>query len=291
MRILITGASGFIGGRLFYSAPSGCEVWGTYFDTPNPVDSARLLPVDLRNQVVIETVLQGIKPDIVIHCAAYSRVSFCEREPSAAWVMNTRAVMGLAVLCGQRGIRLVFLSSDMVFDGEKGSYRESDRPNPINFYGRTKQAAERRIKDFIRSAAIIRVNLVYGKPMAGGSSFSEEVIREVQSGRPYQLFADQSRSFISVQNLSQCIWEIALSDYSGLIHLGGSEPANRVTFAEKLAAQVGLDRQLLIPKTAEELSPEISYPKNNTFNISLAQKTLKTPLLNLTDGLKLEYPG
>ena len=138
---------------------------------------------------------------------------------------------------------------------------------------------------------MVRVNLTYGPPATGGSSFSEEVIDTVRSGHPYHLFADQFRSFISVQNLAQCVWEIASNDFSGLIHLGGSEPTDRVTFARKLADQVGLDADLLIPITSGVASPEIPYPKNNTFDLSLASDIMKTPLLDLDEGLAIEYPS
>jgi dTDP-4-dehydrorhamnose reductase len=110
-------------------------------------------------------------------------------------------------------------------------------------------------------------------------------------GKQYKLFADQERSFISVQNLSQCIWELVESNFKGVLHIGGSESANRVTFAEKLAERVGLDSKLLVPSTTESAAPEIPYPLKNTFNVELASEVLQTPLLNLDEGLALEYPS
>ena len=90
-------------------------------------------------------VVEGIRPDVIIHCAAYSRVSFCEAAPTSAWEINSLATAALAALCIEKNIRLVLLSSDMVFNGEKGDYKESDFPDPITFYGWTKLAAERRV--------------------------------------------------------------------------------------------------------------------------------------------------
>ncbi|MBU1652402.1 SDR family oxidoreductase [bacterium] len=290
MRILITGVSGFIGGHLLAASPEQHEVWGTYLENKPSHDPARVLRVDLRNSVSTLAIVDGIKPDIIIHCAAHAKISFCESSPGVAWEMNSRVTADLAALCEEQEIRLVFMSSDMLFDGIKGQFSEADPPNPLNFYGWTKLGAERRIRDCDGNSVIVRVNLTYGAPLNGGYSFSAEVIDAVKAGKPYHLYADQFRSFISVKNLSQCIWELALSDFTGIIHLGGAEATNRVAFAHKLAERLRLDESLLLATTAEAAAPQIPYPKNNTFDLHLAQKLLKTPLLDLEEGLALEYP-
>lgn len=291
MRVLITGISGFIGGHLFHIAPKNCEVWGTHLNSFVQAYAPRSLRVDLCDPSALKTVITGIKPDIVIHTAAYSRVSSCENAPTAAWETNTLVTANLADLCAEKHTRLVFLSSDMVFDGTKGLYSEQDPPNPINFYGWTKLAAERRVSQQKGDFVIIRVNLTYGAPRTGGTSFSEEVIDTVRSGQPYYLYADQFRSFISVKNLAECVWEIAAGTYCGLIHLGGSEATDRVTFALKLAKRVGLNPNLLIPSSSTLPASSVGYPKNNTFDLSLASSLLKTPLLDLEAGLAREYPS
>lgn len=291
MRALITGISGFIGGHLCLSAPRQWDVWGTFCKTPLEGGYPRLLHLDIRNFDAVQSVLSEIHPDLLIHCAAHSRVSFCEQFPQTARETNTLATTQISDLCRNNRIRLLFLSSDMVFDGTKGEYSEQDAPSPINVYGRTKHDAERHLLQTNENAVVIRANLVYGKPALKGASFSEEVITTVNRGQPYYLYADQFRSFISVKNLVQCIWEIVSLDFRGVIHLGGSEPANRVTFAQKLAKQVGLDMRLLIPSSAEERVPKIIYPKRNTFSLNLVHRLLKTPLLDIDTGLALEYPG
>jgi dTDP-4-dehydrorhamnose reductase len=291
MRVLITGVSGFIGSHLFCNHPDNVEIWGTYLDSQAIGDAARMLRVDLRDPFSVERILDGVQPDVLIHCAAYSQVALCEKAPTAAWEVNSRVTADIARLCAARNVRLVFLSSDMLFDGTKGNYRETDDPNPINFYGWTKFGAERRILEQHSDAVIVRVNLTYGAPFNGGHSFSQEVIETVRSGNPYYLFSDQYRSFISVKNLAECLWELASAKFVGILHLGGPEAADRVTFARKLADRVGLNTDLLIPVTAEQVHPQVPYPKNNTFDLSLAQSLLKTPLLSLDEGLALEYPS
>jgi dTDP-4-dehydrorhamnose reductase len=291
MRVLITGVSGFIGGHLFARAPAEWEVWGTHLNSLMDKDSARALRVDLRDPAALQAVTRGVKPDLIIHAAAYSRVRFCEQAPTAAWETNTWVTTSLCEICLKQKLRLIYLSSDMVFDGEKGNYSESDLPNPINFYGWTKLAAEKRVADLGDRAIIARTNLTYGQARTGGTSFSHEVIETVQAGKPYYLFADQFRSFLSVQNLADCLWELAAGDFSGVIHLGGSEPTDRYSFALKLAQRVGLNADLLVPSSASTAGFDHGYPRNNTFDLSLASQVLKTGLLGLDEGLLREYPG
>ncbi len=179
----------------------------------------------------------------------------------------------------------------MVFDGSRGDYIEGDKPVPVNFYGWSKLAAEHSVARLGERSVILRVNNLYGRPAIGGSSFSEEVILTVRAGNPYQLYADQFRSFMSVKNLAECTWEIAAGDFEGLLHLGGMEPTSRVTFAHRLANQVGLDRSLLQSTSGGAGPQDLPYPRNNTFDLTLARSILKTPLLDLDTGLRLEYPS
>ncbi len=291
MRVLITGASGFIGGHLFHSCPSGWDAWGTYFEASLKPPSSRCLRLDLKDhRATIET-LETIQPDLILHAAAYSRTAFCEKNPELARELNVAAVANLAHFCAGRKIRLIFLSSDMVFDGTRGSYSETDPPHPINVYGETKLEAERFVLELEDMGTVVRLNLVYGKPRFGGDSFSEEVIRTVRLNQPYYLFMDQYRSFLSVRNLAQVLWEIVEIGFTGLIHLGGSESADRYSFALALSRRVHLDQSLFIPiKTAQRPDPIGAFPLRNTFDISKAKTLLKTRLLNLEEGLALEYP-
>lgn len=289
MRVLITGVSGFIGGHLYQARPDTVDVWGTYLNFDVPLTSERFIKVNLRNSEAVRGFLDDVKPDLVIHCAAVASVSTCERAPITSFTTNTLATATLADLCKQRRLRLIFLSSDMVFDGGTGHYSEENEPAPVNFYGWTKLSAERAVAQLGDRGVIIRVNNTYGRPAMGGTSFSEEVIQTVRSGKPYHLYADQYRSFISVKNVIRCIWEIAAGDFSGLIHLGGTDPVDRVTFAKKLAERVGLDQALLRSMSGGTGPHGMPYPKNNTFDLTLAKNLLRTPLLNLEDGLVLEY--
>ncbi len=266
-------------------------MWGTYLHAVGDYPGDQFVELDIGDNTALKSVLDELEPDLVIHCAAIARVSVCEEAPLTALETNSLATARLADLCLGRQIRLIFLSSDMVFDGSKGNYSEKDEPAPVNFYGWSKLAAEHSVARLGERGVILRVNNLYGRSAIRGDSFSEEVIQTVTEGNPYRLYADQYRSFMSVKNLAECIWEIAANDFGGLLHLGGTEPTNRLTFAHKLADQVGLDRSLL-QSSSDGAGPQgLPYPKNNTFELTLARSILRTPLLDLDAGLRLEYPS
>ncbi len=290
MRVLITGVSGFIGGHLLKTAPPEVEITGTYLHHPIPSAACRLYRLDLRNQPLFFALLTLLQPDLIIHSAAYARVAFCEKRPRAVYQLNTQVTVQVANWCSESGIRLIFLSSDMVFAGDKGNYCESDDPMPLNFYGWSKLIAETFVRQAQLRGIILRVNLTYGKPAYGGTSFSEEVINTVSAGKSYALFSDQRRSPISVQNLARVIWELAKSDFNGVLHLGGTDSVDRYTFALQLAQRVGLDQNLLIRSTMQAQASGVQQPADNTFQLDRAHAILKTPLWGLEEGLRREYP-
>jgi dTDP-4-dehydrorhamnose reductase len=249
-----------------------------------------MLHLDLRDSLSLEAAIQGIRPDLIIHTAAYSRVAFCEDHPAAAYEMNTHVTEQIVKICSRRSTRMLFLSSDMVFDGVKGSYCEADAPCPLNYYGKSKLSAEGKVLTLGRNGVVARIALTYGQSAKLGNSFSEEIIRTVRDGRAYSLFTDQLRSFISVSNLTQALWEIAGGDFSGVIHLGGYEPGDRFTFGIKLTQRLGLNQKLLKTALAKETPRPQLHPLNNTFNVQHATDILKTRLLGIEEGLALEYP-
>ncbi len=291
MRILITGASGFIGGHLFYSAPRDWAVLGTHLHWTPPKRESGWVPLDLLKFSALRNCMDNLQPDLIIHAAALSRIAFCQNNAAAAWKTNYDLTAELAGICGDKKLRLILLSSDMVFDGVRGHYSELDATNPLNVYGSAKLAAEREVLRLDRRGVVLRLNLTYGRPRAGGRSFSEEIIQVVAGGQPYRLFADQFRSFMSVQNLAKCVWEIAGGDYFGLLHLGGSQAADRFTFGTMLAQRANLRDNLLIPASVAEAENQNFHPRNNTFDLAKAKNILKTPLLDLGAGLALEYPS
>jgi dTDP-4-dehydrorhamnose reductase len=286
-KLLITGISGLVGRALAKNCASRFEIYGTYhsrdFKPGFPI-----IPLDLRNAGEIESVIDQIQPPIVIHTGGLTDLQYCQSHPQETEDINYRATAQLAAFCAQRGIRLIYLSSDMIFDGTKGNYTETDVPHPLNQYGRSKFAAEEAIKSICENYAIIRLNLVFGHGEAVKKTFTDRILIASWCSKPYPIFKGQVRSPISLDVASRVIREIAEGEFRGIFHLGGLESIDRWDFAIKLIAFLHIDPTISKESSVPEEFKEF-YPLNTSFDITKARTELKTELLTIEEGLKLEY--
>lgn len=287
-RILITGASGLVGRNLVKHCSSRFAVAGTYLTRDYKPENCRLYKLDLKDTAQMENLLDEVRPSIVIHSAGLTSIDYCQKHQKEAEEMNYRATAQIAAFCAKRGIRLIYLSTDMVFDGEKGGYTESDTSEPINYYGKTKFNSEKAIKEICENYAIARLNLVYGHGEAVKKSFTDRILIAKWSGKPYQVFKDQIRSPISLDVASRAIRELADSDFQGIIHLGGQEAIDRWSFALKFIGLLKIEPTII---EESEIPEEMAglFPRDTSFNIEKTTSELKTEMLTIEEGLKLEY--
>jgi dTDP-4-dehydrorhamnose reductase len=215
-------------------------------------------------------------------------IPYCQAHLQEAEDINYRASAQLAAFCTQRAIRLVYLSTDMIFDGANGAYSENTPPLPINQYGRTKFAAEEAVKSISENYVIARLNLIYGHGEAKKKTFSDRILIANWSGKQYGIYKGQIRSPLALDVAARAIREMADGEFSGIYHLGGPESIDRWEFANKVIAFLRLDPNAIIEV---EISPDLKehFPLNTSFDIKKAQNDLKTELLPIDEGLKLEY--
>ncbi len=288
-KLLITGGSGFVGGHVVNLAAGKWEVHATYHDAPFTFPGVHTFPLDLADESETENTFGKIGPDVVIHTAARSNMDLSQTDPDRTFAINEKATRVIARLSRNMGFRLVFTSTDMVFDGEKGRYRENDVANPISVYGEAKWKAEEAIRDTAENYAIARVALVYGTPVTGSNSFSEKIMEKLRQGMEVPLFTDQIRSPILVETLAEALLELAESDYRGAIHLGGEDRVDRYTFGLFLCDIAGLSRFMLKPVVMSDMTQTAPRPRDTSFDISLAKKILKTRFLGYREGLMKAY--
>jgi len=244
------------------------------------------LVLDLENGDEIRDVVRRIRPDVIIHCAAWSDLDGCEKDRDRAFRINAEATGVIAETGSVLGCRLIYTSTDMVFDGEKGDYDESDPTGPINVYGESKLAGEERIEKFCSDYVVARVALIYGSPVTGCNSFSERILDRVRQGKVMPLFTDQYRTPILVQNLAKALLELAGTVFSGTIHLGGRERVDRYAFGLRLAELRGFPAKVLRPVSMSEIQTVASRPRDVSLDTSKAKRLLKTELLGYREGLK-----
>jgi dTDP-4-dehydrorhamnose reductase len=220
---IITGAAGLIGQYLLNAAPRWAPDWD--------VRGVTRADLDLTDYVTVERTWQSIKPCAVIHCAALSRTKDCEENPEAARRINVEATAHLAQQ--SQDIPFIFLSSGEVFDGKTGWYVETDEPNPINVYGKTKLEAERVVLQNPRHT-VVRIVLTAGTSQNGDRSFVEYMCRTAKAGKDVPLYADEFRCPVPACVIARAIWELVDRKQPGLYHLGGSERLSRWEIGETL---------------------------------------------------------
>lgn len=239
-RWLVTGGTGQLGTYLVRELVAGHAPGGVWAHSrPALVFGVPAQPVDLADRSGLEGAFREARPDVVIHAAAMAAVSDCARTPDRAAAVNTRATAQLAELCDQSGARLVFISTDLVFDGDRPPYSEGDGSAPLSVYGRTKAAAERAVLVSGRHAAV-RVSLLFGPSLGDRPNFFDGQVAALRGGQPVRLFHDEWRTPLGLATAARALAAVAASDVTGLLHVGGPERMSRVEMGERLAAHLGL---------------------------------------------------
>ncbi len=267
MRALITGASGFVGSQLGQRMSRDHEILGITFRSsrPLPFPTQR---VDLTDERTVAFVVREFRPDVIVHSAALSRVLACQTEPALAEAVNVAATGRLARWAERLHAKLIFLSSDQVFAGDKGLYIESDLPKPINVYGRTKLSAEREVLETSSANLVIRSNSVVGPSQGGGESFSDWVLNRVQSGMRVPLFQDQYRSPLHVRTLLDVLVSACIHDVTGLIHVGGPKRMSRRELGYAVIRAYGLTPDL-VDETELRSHPHAEImPRDTSYRIA-----------------------
>jgi dTDP-4-dehydrorhamnose reductase len=240
VRVLITGASGMLGGRLAELLAGRFEVVAARHEAPTPPELAQV-PLDLLDATSIETALERSRADAVLHSAALADADRCEADPALAERCNVEASATLARACRLRGVRLVALSTDLVFDGREAFVREDRVPRPILQYGRTKLLGEEAVLDGHPDAAVARVALVLGRGFGRRGSASEGIAWALRAGRPLRLFTDQYRTPVDDRSAADALAELLAGRGRGRDHVGGPERLSPPAPGLRVARVLGLD--------------------------------------------------
>ncbi|MEA5593475.1 NAD(P)-dependent oxidoreductase [Rivularia sp. UHCC 0363] len=285
-KLLITGASGFLGWHLCQLANIEWEVYGTYFSHRLEIPGVKLVKIDLTNFAELKRVFQEIQPFSVIHTAAQSQPNYCQIHVEESRLINVTVSLNLAELCAENSIPYVFTSTDLVFDGLKGFYKETDSVNPVNIYGEHKVIAEIGILERYPQATICRMPLMFGNATPTASSFLQSFIKTLQEGKELKLFVDEFRTPVNGKTAAEGLL-LALEQVSGIIHLGGTQRISRYDFGLLLAeifeipaAKIQVSRQQDVKMAAPRPS-DVSLDSSKAFELGYAPLSLKEQLLQV----------
>jgi dTDP-4-dehydrorhamnose reductase len=244
-RLLIIGATGFIGSRL---AERAQQQFTVSCGSRHPTADDRSIEIDIANPDGVRHAFERTRPDFVIHLATMSDIDRCERERDLAKRINYHGTVNVVRQCADRGARLLFTSSDAVFAGTKGIYYETDDPSPLNWYGQTKALAERAIAEILPSALIVRPSLVLGVSMVpGGNSYLDKVVGNLKAGNSILAPTVEFRNPIDVCTLCDFLLELLpQANISGAFHAGASDKISRYDLTCAIADRLGYDRTCVV---------------------------------------------
>ena len=253
-KIVIIGSSGLVGGNLLAFSPRyPFQTIPTFHHFIPDTFQKTGLHLDITNPNALREVLETVQPDCVVNLSCMEVVR-CENEPDRAHQLQVTGVKDLAGVCKEYNIRLIHLSTDTVYSGEKGSpYTLKDAPDPVSVYGRTKLAGERALQEVLDNFVIVRSALVLGKGRFRMGGFLDWMIERGARQEKIPLFSDQLRTPIIVDDLIALIFALAESSFTGTLLAGGDEGLSRVEMGEKLFTAMGTSKKLINPISMDSI--------------------------------------
>ncbi|MDD5140968.1 MAG: SDR family oxidoreductase [Verrucomicrobiales bacterium] len=270
----ITGANGLIGNYLVQAAPRFAPGWRVRALTRDQLD--------LLDFAAVRREFQKDQPQLVIHCAAITAVADAQKNPDLARRVNVEVTGLLAELAEE--IPFVFFSTDLVFDGRKGNYSETDATNPLHIYGETKLAAEEIVLKN-RCHLVVRTSINGGVSPTGNRAFNEQLRRSLQqAGQGMRLFTDEFRCPIPAVETARAVWELAQKNCAGIYHVAGAEKLSRLQIGQLLVERWPEVKAKIEPGSAKDF-PGPPRALDTSLDIAKVQKALSTPLPGLPEWL------
>jgi dTDP-4-dehydrorhamnose reductase len=287
VRAVVTGASGLLGSRLCrLLTQRGHTVLGICRRAPAQLGHLWVAECDLSDPKAAQDALTAGGPELIFHTAGLMDPEACEADPDQAYASNVQSAANVASVARRLGAHLVLTSTDYLFDGAAGPYREDDVPNPRGVYPLTRHAAEQVVRALCPSATIARTAVVYGWPADYRMNFGAWLVESLRAGREVRLFEDQWVTPTWATHAAEMIGELGERRLEGIWHTAGGEVVDRVTFGRALCEMFGFDARLVVPCSLRDAPFTAPRPARAGLVTQKAQAQLQAKPLGLQASLE-----
>jgi len=267
VRILITGVNGMLGNKIASSLvkdPSN-RIFGIARKRMNEIPDVGYIYMDLTQMEDLKKNLEHIAPDVIVHCAANVNIADCENNKVKTLALHVEASEAFASF--DPDARFIYMSTDSVYNGIRGNYKETDATGPVNYYAETKLSGEQAVLLNNRNTIVLRTNIYgFSKPLR--SSLAEWAIAKLQNNEKIKGFDDVFFNPLYTGQLADLIPVMMNSEHTGIVNLGTTEKLSKYQFLLKIAKQFGFSEELIIKSSVADFEGLKNRPRNTTLNTS-----------------------
>ncbi len=288
LSVCVTGGTGLVGKGLEETRPRGISLISTHLrDYPVAGPRVRRALMDVRDKRQVEAFFRRCRCDVVVHAAGGANVDYTEAHYLESWESNVIGTFNIVSACQRHGSRLIYVSSNAVFDGASAPYRETDPLRPVNRYGAIKAECEQIVRAMAGPWTIVRPILMYGWNHASGrQNFVTWVSHALRQGTPLHLVTDVYENPLQYQQMGRAVWAIVQRRLTGVFHVAGGEVVNRYRFAREVAEVFGLKRSLIRPVRSSFFPSIAPRPANTSLATRRMEQELGVRPLSIQEGLR-----
>lgn len=286
--VLITGANGLLGQKTVNTFAEHFGVLATDIQSPPATSTtgAEYHSLNLTDFAALKKFLDDRAPDILVNCAAYTNVDGAESDRETAWNVNAMAVKKMCHILRRKKTKFIQISTDYIFDGQNGPYDEGARPDPLNYYGTSKLAAENAVKASGIDYLIVRTNVLYGAAPGVKNNFVLWVKTSLENHQKIRVVDDQVNNATLANGLAECLLMACVMNARGVYNYAGTDLINRYVFAQKIADYFGYDKSLISPCKTADLNQPAPRPLNSGLITDKVVNDLHIRLYDTRAGLK-----
>jgi dTDP-4-dehydrorhamnose reductase len=289
MRVLITGANGLLAQKLV-ELLYRCGTYEVLLTSRQELsvfneETFKHRTLDIISKREVRSVIDEFEPEVIINAAAMTNVDLCETERAQAWQSNAAGVENLVYASKLVGAKFIQISTDYVFDGKNGPYDEYEKPNPINYYGKTKLAAENIVRSSGVPYAIVRTLFLYGAGVLSRANVALRILESLVEGQQYKVADDQFSNPTLVDDVAFGVLKILEMNCTGIFHIAGPKLMSKAEFALKVAKSFDFDKKLIVPVKTAALKQAAVRPLRSGFITLKAETTLGLKTTSIEQGL------